>query len=45
MTLNNTVPLAGGFKPAMKVLSRKPAPKMLSRRDPVSRFGEVGHPR
>ena len=30
------VPLATPFKPAVKVLSRKPAPKLISRRDPVT---------
>jgi hypothetical protein len=36
MTVNNTVPLASGFKPAMKVLSRKPAPQMIVKKDPVT---------
>ncbi|KAI0969962.1 hypothetical protein F4678DRAFT_143184 [Xylaria arbuscula] len=29
-------PLTSDFKPAMKVLSRKPAPKMITRRDPLT---------
>ncbi|KAJ9157834.1 hypothetical protein NKR23_g56 [Pleurostoma richardsiae] len=33
---SSNVPLAAGFKPAMKVLSRKPAPQMIARRDPVT---------
>ncbi|KAK4132412.1 hypothetical protein BT67DRAFT_385805 [Trichocladium antarcticum] len=33
---NNPVPLATPFKPAVKVLSRKPAPKMIARRDPIT---------
>ncbi|KAI1154838.1 hypothetical protein F4825DRAFT_130735 [Nemania diffusa] len=32
-------PLATEFKPAVKVLSRKPAPKMITKRDPLT--GEV----
>ncbi|SLM37429.1 SUZ domain [Lasallia pustulata] len=32
----NEVPLKTEFKPAMKVLSRKPAPKLVTRTDPVS---------
>jgi hypothetical protein len=30
------VPLTTGFKPAMKLLSRKPAPKTVMRKDPVT---------
>ena len=32
----NDVPLKSDFKPAVKVLSRKPAPKVVARTDPVS---------
>jgi hypothetical protein len=32
----NAIPLATGFKPALKVLSRKPAPKMVTKKDPVT---------
>ncbi|KAI9878776.1 MAG: hypothetical protein M1830_010578 [Pleopsidium flavum] len=32
----NDVPLKSEFKPAVKVLSRKPAPKVVARNDPVS---------
>lgn len=32
----NDVPLKTEFKPAVKVLSRKPAPKLVARNDPVS---------
>ena len=32
----NEVPLKSDFKPAMKVLSRKPAPKVVARTDPSS---------
>ncbi|KAK4150744.1 hypothetical protein C8A00DRAFT_36641 [Chaetomidium leptoderma] len=35
-TTTNTPPLATPFKPALKVLSRKPAPKIVARRDPVT---------
>ncbi|GKT42252.1 uncharacterized protein ColSpa_02433 [Colletotrichum spaethianum] len=31
-----SVPLATGFKPQVKVLSRKPAPRTIARRDPVT---------
>ena len=30
------MPLAATFKPAMKVLSRKPAPKMIAKKDPIT---------
>lgn len=30
------IPLATTFKPAMKVLSRKPAPKMIAKKDPIT---------
>ncbi|KAH8910745.1 hypothetical protein BR93DRAFT_964601 [Coniochaeta sp. PMI_546] len=33
---SSNVPLATGFKPAMKLLSRKPAPKTIMRKDPVT---------
>lgn len=33
---SNNIPLATNFKPAMKLLSRKPAPQMIARRDPVT---------
>ncbi|KAH6853885.1 hypothetical protein B0I37DRAFT_349283 [Chaetomium sp. MPI-CAGE-AT-0009] len=33
---NNPVPLTTAFKPAVKVLSRKPAPQIIARRDPVT---------
>ena len=36
LPINNPVPLATTFKPALKVLSRKPAPKMITRRDPIT---------
>ncbi|KAK3694696.1 hypothetical protein B0T22DRAFT_477430 [Podospora appendiculata] len=37
LSTSNAVPLATAFKPTtMKVLSRKPAPKMISRRDPIT---------
>ncbi|KAK3341110.1 hypothetical protein B0T25DRAFT_330808 [Lasiosphaeria hispida] len=32
----STVPLATPFKPAVKVLSRKPAPKLVTRKDPIT---------
>lgn len=32
----SNVPLATGFKPALKLLSRKPAPKTVTKRDPVT---------
>jgi len=34
--VRNEVPLKSEFKPAVKVLSRKPAPKVVARKDPVS---------
>jgi hypothetical protein len=34
--VRNDVPLKTAFKPAVKVLSRKPAPKVVTRNDPVS---------
>ena len=36
VSTSNNVPLATTFKPAMKVLSRKPAPRMIAKRDPVT---------
>lgn len=36
LAASNNVPLATGFKPAMKLLSRKPAPKTVTRRDPIT---------
>lgn len=33
---SSNVPLATGFKPAVKVLSRKPTPRMVVKRDPVT---------
>ncbi|KAK0657442.1 hypothetical protein B0T16DRAFT_452904 [Cercophora newfieldiana] len=36
LAATNTVPLATPFKPAVKVLSRKPAPKMIAKKDPVT---------
>ncbi|KAK2065065.1 hypothetical protein LY76DRAFT_384482 [Colletotrichum caudatum] len=36
-----SVPLATGFKPQVKVLSRKPAPRTIARRDPVT--GQLSH--
>lgn len=33
---SSNVPLTTGFKPAMKLLSRKPAPKTVMRKDPVT---------
>ncbi|KAF9879932.1 hypothetical protein CkaCkLH20_02743 [Colletotrichum karsti] len=35
------VPLASGFKPQVKVLSRKPAPQMIARRDPVTGVSQL----
>ncbi|KAL0938880.1 uncharacterized protein CTRU02_205489 [Colletotrichum truncatum] len=35
------VPLATGFKPQVKVLSRKPAPQMIARRDPVTGLSQL----
>lgn len=32
----NSVPLKSDFKPAVKVLSRKPAPTVVARKDPIS---------
>lgn len=32
----NPIPLATPFKPAVKVLSRKPAPRIIARKDPVT---------
>jgi hypothetical protein len=37
----STVPLATPFKPAVKLLSRKPAPKMIARKDPVTGFEQL----
>ncbi|OLN88563.1 hypothetical protein CCHL11_01974 [Colletotrichum chlorophyti] len=37
----NPVPLATGFKPQVKVLSRKPAPQMIARRDPVTGLSQL----
>ncbi len=36
MAATSNVPLAMGFKPAMTVLSRKPAPRTVATRDPVA---------
>ncbi|TDZ13121.1 hypothetical protein C8035_v000274 [Colletotrichum spinosum] len=36
-----SVPLASGFKPQVTVLSRKPAPKMIARRDPVTGLSQL----
>jgi hypothetical protein len=36
LAAQDTVPLKTEFKPALKVLSRKPAPKAITRRDPVT---------
>jgi hypothetical protein len=36
VTASSNVPLTTGFKPAMKLLSRKPAPKTVIRKDPVT---------
>ncbi|KAJ0350863.1 hypothetical protein COL154_013150 [Colletotrichum chrysophilum] len=36
-----SVPLATGFKPQVKVLSRKPAPQMIARRDPVTGLSQL----
>lgn len=36
LPIATNVPLATTFKPTMKLLSRKPAPKMIARRDPVT---------
>ncbi|KAM7195090.1 hypothetical protein V8F20_007640 [Naviculisporaceae sp. PSN 640] len=36
LPIANDVPLATAFKPTMKLLSRKPAPKMIAKRDPVT---------
>lgn len=36
LAANNEPPLATTFKPAMKVLSRRPAPKMITKKDPIT---------
>lgn len=36
LAARDTVPLKSEFKPALKVLSRKPAPKVFARHDPVT---------
>ncbi|KAF6809406.1 hypothetical protein CMUS01_13690 [Colletotrichum musicola] len=36
-----SVPLVAGFKPQVKVLSRKPAPQMIARRDPVTGLSQL----
>ncbi|KAH0424119.1 hypothetical protein CcaCcLH18_11764 [Colletotrichum camelliae] len=36
-----SVPMATGFKPQVKVLSRKPAPQMIARRDPVTGLSQL----
>lgn len=41
MSATSTVPLATPFKPAVKLLSRKPAPKMVSRKDPITGLEEM----
>ena len=37
----NEVPLKSEFKPTMKVLSRKPAPKLVARKDPSSGIDQL----
>lgn len=37
----NDVPLKTDFKPAVKVLSRKPAPKVVARQDPTSGMSQL----
>ncbi|KAK5663708.1 hypothetical protein OQA88_4139 [Cercophora sp. LCS_1] len=36
LAASSTVPLTTPFKPAVKLLSRKPAPQMIAKRDPVT---------
>jgi hypothetical protein len=41
LATRDPVPLKSEFKPALKVLSRKPAPKVVSRQDPVTGISQM----
>ncbi|KAH8789313.1 hypothetical protein BGZ57DRAFT_730400, partial [Hyaloscypha finlandica] len=41
LTARDNVPLKSEFKPALKVLSRKPAPKVVQRVDPVTGLAKM----
>jgi hypothetical protein len=41
LAARDDVPLKAEFKPALKVLSRKPAPKVVSRQDPVTGLAQM----
>lgn len=41
MEAHDNVPLKTEFKPAVKVLSRKPAPKVVTRHDPVTGLAQM----
>ena len=41
LAARDNVPLKAEFKPALKVLSRKPAPKVVSRQDPVTGLSQM----
>jgi hypothetical protein len=41
LAARDSVPLKSEFKPAVKVLSRKPAPKVVSRQDPITGLEEL----
>ncbi|RDW71940.1 hypothetical protein BP5796_07974 [Coleophoma crateriformis] len=41
LAARDTVPLKSEFKPALKVLSRKPAPKVIARHDPVTGVAQM----
>ncbi|PMD14580.1 hypothetical protein NA56DRAFT_373810 [Hyaloscypha hepaticicola] len=41
LAANDNVPLKSEFKPALKVLSRKPAPKVVQRVDPVTGMAKM----
>lgn len=41
LAARDNVPLKAEFKPALKVLSRKPAPKVVSRQDPVTGLAQM----
>lgn len=41
LTAHDTVPLKTEFKPALKVLSRKPSPQIVTRQDPVTGLSQM----
>ncbi|KAI9731664.1 MAG: hypothetical protein M1818_007794 [Claussenomyces sp. TS43310] len=41
LAAHDTVPLKSEFKPALQVLSRKPAPKVITRQDPVTGLSKL----